>query len=198
MIFEFIRNLTCNFEEIESYVPVKGNVLDVGCGHGIFSRMLADTSPKRKVLGIDPSVKKITIAKKNNFGVKNLKFENAYIYKIRQRFDTAVVVDIIYLFPPKEKERFLKNLGKILKRNGLLVLVINGTKPVWIHKVLVIQEKIMHQILKITYSDYDQTYFESENETIKLLEKTGFKIIKIRNIKSIIPYPHLLFLAKKK
>jgi 2-polyprenyl-3-methyl-5-hydroxy-6-metoxy-1,4-benzoquinol methylase len=198
MLFEFIRKLTCNFSEIEKYVPKNGNILDVGCGHGIFSKLLIDRSPKRNILSIDPSPKKIALAKSNYAYVKNLKYENTYIEKVKDRFDVIVVIDVIYLFPPKDKSKFLKVVKKHLKPNGFLVLVINGTDSAWIHKILIIQEKFMHNILKFTYSDFDRTYFESKNETVKLLKDSGFEIKKIAKVKSIIPYPHLLFLASYK
>jgi 2-polyprenyl-6-hydroxyphenyl methylase/3-demethylubiquinone-9 3-methyltransferase len=198
MIFELIRKLTCNFEEIEKYIPKKGNVIDIGCGHGIFSKMLSEKSSHRKVLGIDPSPEKIKRAKKNTTGIKNLQFKNTYLDNINIKFDTAVVIDIIYLLPMKEKEVFLKNIAKILSKNGTLILVINGTEPYWMHKLLVLQEGIMHKMLKITFSDYDRTYFENKRETRFLLRNSGFRVLKIRNIKSILPYPHILFVAKIK
>jgi len=198
MIFEFIRKLTCNFEEIEKYIPKKGTVIDVGCGHGIFSKMLSEKSSRRKVFGIDPSPEKIGHAKKNSVDIKNLQFKNTYLDKINIKFNTAVVIDIIYLLPMKEKGVFLKNIASILTKNGLLILVINGTEPNWVHKLLVLQEGIMHRVLKITFSDYDYTYFENKRETILLLRNSGFRVLKIRNIKSILPYPHILFVAKKK
>ena len=197
MIFEFIRKLTCNFEEIEKYIPKKGNVIDIGCGHGIFSRMLSEKSSSRKVYGIDPSPEKIKLAIKNNIGIKNLQFKNAYLDKIRIKFNTAVVIDIIYLLPMKEKGKFLKNIAGVLTKNGELILVINGTEPNWVHKLLVFQEGIMHRLLKITFSDYNNTYFENKSETVMLLKNSGFKVLKIKKIKSILPYPHILFVAKK-
>ena len=198
MIFEIIRKLTCNFSEIEKEVPKKGYILDVGCGHGIFSKILIDKSQYRKVLGIDPSKKKIKIAKTNYSGINNLEFKNIYIEKMKQKFDAITVIDVIYLFPPKDKLKFLVTIKKLLKPGGKIILVINGTEPLWIHKLLILQEKIMNKILKITYSDFDKTYFESKNETTDLLKKAGFNIQKIRKINSILPYPHILFLAGKK
>lgn len=198
MIFEIIRKLTCNFTAIEKYVPIRGDILDVGCGHGIFSKLLIDKSPDRNVLGIDPSEKKITLAKTNYLGIENLNFKKSYVDKIKRRFDAIVVIDVIYLFPPKDKLRFLKTLKKLLKPTGKVILVINGTEPRWIHNLLILQENIMQHFVKITYSDFDRTYFENKGETIILLEKAGLKIENIVSIKSLLPYPHSLFLASQK
>jgi 2-polyprenyl-3-methyl-5-hydroxy-6-metoxy-1,4-benzoquinol methylase len=198
MIFEFIRKLTCNFDEIEKYVPKKGYILDVGCGHGIFSKLLVDRSDKRSILGIDPSSLKISLAKKNLGKVPGLKFQKIHLEKIRQKFDSVVVVDVIYLFPNKEKIKFIRVVKNKLKDNGKLILVINGRKPKWMYQLLIIQERIMHKVLRITYSEYGKTYFESKEEAVDILKKAGLKIQKIVNIRSLLPYPHLLFVAAKK
>ena len=199
MIFEFIRQLTCDFNKIENFVPKKGTILDVGCGHGIFSKLLADTSEKRIVLGIDPSAAKISKALSNYRKTKKLTFKKAYIYEItNNKFDVITIIDVMYLLPEKEKLLMLVNTKRLLKKSGSLILVINGKKPILIHKVLQIQEYIMTTLLKFTYTDFRKVYFEDRNKYIKLLDNAGFEVIQEEYIKSFLPYPHVLFKASPK
>src|SRR3989344_3834046 len=108
MVFEFIRQLTCNFSAIEKYIPEKGTILDVGCGHGILSDFLVEKSPAREVLGIDPSAKKIALAKKKFRNSHNPTFRKAYLSEIKGKFTAVILVDVLYLLPPREKLKMLK------------------------------------------------------------------------------------------
>src|SRR5581483_2890047 len=48
---------------VERYVPKKGFVVDLGCGHGLFACVLREASPTRRVLGIDLDPRKIEVAR---------------------------------------------------------------------------------------------------------------------------------------
>ena len=47
-MYELIRRLLCPFEDLAKFLPSEGKILDVGCGHGIFARVLAKNHPERK------------------------------------------------------------------------------------------------------------------------------------------------------
>ena len=44
-------------------MPAVGRVLDIGCGHGLFSIYLGLMSPDRDVLGVDIDARKLVIAR---------------------------------------------------------------------------------------------------------------------------------------
>lgn len=195
MLFEFIRNLLCPFAEIEKLVPNRGKILDVGCGHGIFSRMIATTGPQRKILGIDPSSKKISLALKAP-NPKNLSFEISYLKDIQQKnFQSIVIIDVFYLLPLKEKRQVLKISKKLLASKGKLIIKLEVTKPKWLFWLLRIEERIMVSILKYTFSSHSQFYYMDEEEYKKLLLDSGFKIQLEKRLRSWIPYQHPILVA---
>ena len=53
----------CPFPVIEAEVPKVGDVLEVGCGHGLLSLYLGLESPARRVVGVDIDSAKIAEAK---------------------------------------------------------------------------------------------------------------------------------------
>lgn len=195
MFYAFIRNLTCPFEKIEEFVPKKGKILDVGCGHGLFSKLMAEKSGDRQILGIDPSVKKIKAAEKGN-KLDNLSFKATYLEKINEKFDCISIVDMLYLLPDDQKLKLLENCRKLLNKDGRLILVENGFGKEFIFSILKLQESIMTKILKFTYSDFRGLYFLDSNNYRKLLIEAGFRVITEKNLKSVIPYPHVMFVVK--
>ena len=196
MLFEHIRSLTIPFEKIEAYIPKKGKILDVGCGHGIFTKIMAEKSSTRNVLGIDPSERKINIAKSRT-KMPNVSFKKAYLSKLWEKFDSIVILDVLYLLPEKEKIKILKKAYDLLKPKGKLVLAINGTGGGIVYGLLEVEEWLMTKLLKATHSDYKRVYFETESFCQKVLTKIGFKIKIKTKLSSILPYPHILFLAQK-
>lgn len=197
MIFEYIRKLVCPFDQIETFVPKKGEILDVGCGHGIFSKILIETSSQRKVLGIDPSVEKIKQAIRINGHIKNLKFLKSEIEKINnQKFDCICIIDVLYLIPPFKKIKILKKAKSLLKKNGEIIICEVSTEPAWMYNLIKIEEKIMVKILKYTKTLFDNFSFFSKNEYRLTLKQTGFKVISSKILTSKIGYPkHFLLVA---
>ncbi len=196
MIFEFIRSLTCPFDRIEAHLPTAGNILDVGCGHGVFTFIIAQKSGKRKVLGIDPSIKKIALALKHKKH-KNVTFKVGYIKDIKTKFDAIVVVDVLYLLPNKQKLEFLKHARKILKRGGDLIIVTNGNRKSFVYSLLYLEELLMVKMLKLTYSDYPRIYFEDEKRLVNLVKQSGLNVKNLEKLKSKIHYPpHFLLHAQ--
>jgi len=195
MLFEFVRNLLCPFTEIEKVAPKKGKILDVGCGHGIFSRMLATSGPQRKILGIDPSSKKIALAQTTT-NPKNLSFKTTYLQNIREKnFQSIIIIDVLYLLPPEEKKQMLKISKKLLDPKGKLIIKLEVTKPRWLLLILEIEEKIMVKLIKYTFSNHSQFYYMDVEEYKKILLELGFKIKLEKTLKSLIPYQHPLIVA---
>src|SRR5437868_1335466 len=48
-----LRLKICPFEEVARHVPARGRVLELGCGYGLLSNLLALEGPARQVEGFD-------------------------------------------------------------------------------------------------------------------------------------------------
>ncbi|MDO8619147.1 MAG: class I SAM-dependent methyltransferase [Candidatus Daviesbacteria bacterium] len=197
MLFEFIRKLTIPFNEIAKYVPNNGKILDVGCGHGAFSRMMAQRCPQLSVLGIDPSDYKITIAKSKSLNITNLRYRTSYLKNIHTKFDCIVIMDVLYLFPPNEKIKTLQLCYKLLNKNGVLILSEIDNRQNLMFRLLFLEEILMVKILKYTYSDNRGLFFLDGKNYLKEFKKIGFKIISKKTIRGALPYQHILYVGKK-
>ncbi|MDZ4761123.1 MAG: class I SAM-dependent methyltransferase [Alphaproteobacteria bacterium] len=113
-------------DEVGQYLPSAGNILDVGCGFGLFSLFFAASHPDRIVHGFDLNPKRIEMAKRSaeRLGLKNVTFhaENAVNWMGEEKFDAAYMLDIIHHIPRNAVDGLLTELRKRLSPTGVLVI----------------------------------------------------------------------------
>lgn len=198
MIFEAIRKLILPFDAIEPFVPHRGKILDIGCGHGVFSELLAQKAPGRQVVGIDPSRQKIQLAARDHKSTSNIQYKAIGVENLREKnWDAATILDVIYLLPYQEKIRFLKVVRRHLKSKGTLILKEVENEPKWKYYLVLLEEFIMVKVFKLTYSQYGGIYLLSRDQYKQILKDSGFTITTVQSINGLLPYPHVLFVATK-
>jgi tRNA1(Val) A37 N6-methylase TrmN6 len=69
----YFRFCHAPYHLVETLVPKKGKIIDLGSGYGFFSNMLGLASPDREVIGVELNERKSQYADRN---VKNVKFIN--------------------------------------------------------------------------------------------------------------------------
>lgn len=188
------RHLLCPLSAIEGYVPKRGRILDLGCGHGLFSALMAVASPERTVLGVDPSAAKIhtaaTLAKK----LPNVSFFQGTADDVdEQNLDAVTIMDVLYLLPVPEKLKIMKRCREILRPDGKLVLKTNDTHPAWKFRWAWLQEVAMTRA-GLTMGEH-ALYFLSCKQTVELLKEAGFGRIEVIHLPFPLPYPHTLFVC---
>ncbi len=103
-------------------LPNKGKiVLDIGCGTGEFSRLLAQRF--NQVIAIDLSSKMIEVAKQRSQNYRNIDFQIADILQWhfpREKFDAITSIATLHHLPV---ENLLPNLQAALKPGGKLVIL---------------------------------------------------------------------------
>jgi len=107
-------------------------VLDVGCGEGFYSIYLA--SKGFNATGIDISEKAIKTAKENaekqNMEIKFIPLDVDNLNKINDKFDFIFEWAILHHIIPKQRQKYLENIKKILSKGGkYLSVCFNNQNP---------------------------------------------------------------------
>lgn len=193
-LFVRARRLLAPMPLIAARVPKAGPLLDVGCGHGLFSLAMAGADPLRRIVGIDPSPGKIEVARRVGAPYGNVQFREGIVESIEGETFTAItVLDVLYLLPDDQKKSLLAACRRLLAPHGTLVVKTNDTHPAWRFQVARLQEKLMTGA-GLTLGT-GELHFRSCAENAALLREAGFAV-EIHHLAHWSPYPHTLFVAR--
>jgi 2-polyprenyl-3-methyl-5-hydroxy-6-metoxy-1,4-benzoquinol methylase len=193
--FVRLRHILSPLEAVEEMVPKEGKVLDVGCGHGLFSSYMALREPSRDVLGIDPAPAKIKAARMTEPPVPNARYLGGGIEVVPEnsRFDAITIVDVLYLLPEVEQRKILKDCHHLLAESGVLILKTQDTRPRWRYWWTCAQESVM---VGVGMTHGSGLHFLPAEKSRRMLEEVGFTVT-LHKLPSRIFYPNIVFICYK-
>jgi 2-polyprenyl-3-methyl-5-hydroxy-6-metoxy-1,4-benzoquinol methylase len=157
----------------------KGLLLDVGCGTGIFIKQARDEG--YSVQGIEPDMNYYEYAVKRT-GVPVIK---GFLRDIKadNKYDIITYWDVLEHTPDPKNE--LVNVKKYLKDKGVLVLRVPSSG------YALLKAFIMRNFLKTgkhkILDPPEHLFYFSKTAILRLLDDAGFKVIKIKPGRSMIP-----------
>ncbi len=107
--------------KLSPYIKLEdSNILEIGCGEGIFGKLLAKNTSKR-YLGIDPNRKAVLIAKKNC--PKNAVFKIGRAEKIPSKNKFEVVFFTFSWHFISDFNKSISELQRVLNPKGVIVII---------------------------------------------------------------------------
>jgi SAM-dependent methyltransferase len=107
-------------------VPTDARVLDVGCGSGWASRLLAGFAIKGRVTGIDISDEMIRVARESSQSFLNVDFEIAGAEQLPfsdRKFTHAFSMESLYYY--RDIPKALAEIYRVLKPGGVFVAIVD-------------------------------------------------------------------------
>lgn len=187
------------YEHVEQYIPKKGNIIDLGCGWGMFANLMALKSPERNVYGIDLDEMKINWAKKTvKEGRTNIDFAVQDLQNVDlPRVDAIVLYDVAHHLEEAVQFKVLEICYRKLSSGGLLVLKENDVVPLW---KLGISHFVEAIALGFNVTLSSKILFRSREDWSRILTEIGFVVVHNEHIKT--PYgffvPHSLLICEKR
>lgn len=178
-------------EEVGQYLPVKGDILDVGCGFGLFSLYYAASHPERTIHGFDLNPKRIEMAQKSaeRLGLKNVSFhaENAVNWRGAETFDAAYMLDIVHHVPRSAVDGLLTELRSKMSPQGVLVIKDVADKPAYKAFFTWALDKAMDFKTPVHYWSMD--------ELTALLRGKKLQVFAHQMV-DFLPYPHVIYVCR--
>ncbi|MGH9185586.1 MAG: class I SAM-dependent methyltransferase [Acidimicrobiales bacterium] len=170
------RRRSCPFDAVADRVPPAGTVLDIGCGHGLWSLTLAAASPERTVLGVDIDADKLLIAAAAaaRLGLHNVRFEHVETgWLPAGEWDAVVLVDVLYLLPADVALALLKAAASSVAPGGVVLVKEMDVRPRLKYEWNRFQELLATRVLRITEGEVRQ--FLAPDEMAAELEGGGLE-----------------------
>lgn len=185
-------------EAIRLCCNLKGDLLEVGCGEGLFLADLAMKNQSLKILGIDNWKEMVVRAQER---IKRLGISNVKIYSLESKelpfmdnsFDIVICINTLFNLPSfNEVGQIIKELSRVAKQGGRVILDIrNSLNPILFLKYKF--AKYYDSTLKVPVRTYRLKRFED------ILKDSGLTIEKKVSVGAgywFIP-PIILIQAKK-
>ncbi|GCE75506.1 class I SAM-dependent methyltransferase [Cellulomonas biazotea] len=190
-----IRWFSAPFPPIAAALPRAGRVLEIGCGHGLFSAYAALAEPGRDVLGVDIDGDKIAAVHDAVQGVGRLELRVAPDGAVPAGpWDAVVFVDVLYLLGADDQRRLLAEAVRSLAPGGSVVVKEMGTQPRWKVRWNTIQETLSVKVLRITEgSEFD---FVDPQTMAAWLRDLGLTV-ELRRLDAGRVHPHHLLVARR-
>jgi len=162
-----------------SKIKTGDSVLDLACGTGLVTKKLMRKVGKNgQIFAIDSSESALKIAKKWTGTSKNLHFVRGDAEKIqfKTKFDAITCQYALFFFPDEQK--VLKNMKKVLKKDGKITLAVHGKYNVpYFDSILEPIKKMIPDYLP-KYPEMDR--FGTKETFSAAIKKAGFSKIVVK------------------
>ena len=131
-----LRPYICPFHVMMNFIPSGATVLDVGCGAGLFTLMLARLQRIRSAVGFDADAAAIRAAQDIAATLPDgdrIQFVhcNAHDPWPDGRFDVVSLIDVMHHVEPDKRQEVIATAVRHLSDGGILLYKDMGSRPLW-------------------------------------------------------------------
>lgn len=178
----------------------KVDILDYGCGWGIFSKIISEKSTNCNVTGIDLDEMSLNISKDVTGEKDNLYFLDKKISDFEtESFDYVLSMQVIeHVHNPGN---YLKEINRVLKKDGYLIISLpNVVQPMSILSLMTksisklnkrLKERSKH-ILNNYKKEHDHIQAWDPNHFVTFLASMGFEFEEVRMVEGV-PIPFIKY-----
>jgi 2-polyprenyl-3-methyl-5-hydroxy-6-metoxy-1,4-benzoquinol methylase len=171
----------------------EGRILDVGCGFGLFAAYFGQTQPSRRIVGVDPSARRIRLARRlaEHLSLSGHEFIEGDVRDapLEGPFDAIYVLDVMHHLPGDDQKRVLERLAALLSPGGMLLVKDITTEPRFGLLFTEVLDRVMVGFKA-------PLAYRHHREWGRMLTDLGLHVRMVR-VPDILPYPHVVIAATK-
>ena len=133
---QILRPYVCPFHILVDLIPLEANILDVGCGAGLFILVLARLGRIQSAVGFDADQLAIQVAQGAAQKLpksERIRFEHRDAAEIwpAGRFDVVCLIDVMHHLRPEQQAELLMTAAEHVADNGILLYKDMARRPHW-------------------------------------------------------------------
>lgn len=163
-------------------------ILDIGCNYGEIARVL---SRYNQVTGIDTDIKALNHAKEYCLDAKFIQASAVKLPFGRNSFDVVICLSVLEHI--KEDQKVLREISRVLKKNGELILTVPDKNFRLISSPMGIFIKLVNKLFKSDFPSSDEEYVHFGTEGVGHVRR-GYET---RNIKKMLKKEKLKIVFSK-
>jgi SAM-dependent methyltransferase len=179
-------------DEIGQYLPASGDVLDLGCGFGLFSLYYAQILPSVRFHGVDLNARRIDIAREagRRLGLTNVEYivGDARDFRARREYAGAYMLDIVHHVEPATVRPLLAEIYATLAPGGCLIVKDVDRWPAY--------KRWFTHALDLLVDRGSPPHYWAAEVLQGFLEEAGFRVFR-HSMVDFLPYPHVLYVCRK-
>ncbi len=163
-----IKTLILPLKLLDKEMPKKGNVLDIGCGEGLYALSVKILRPNMSVTIIDSNKDKLKIARKISRPHNSItaSFENI---KIEEKFDFVISNDFMHHINYEKHNLFIKKVKTLLNINGKFFFKdVNQSDYV---------DNKLTKFFDLKIEPELEICFREKNEWVNLIKRCGLSLV---------------------
>ena len=173
---EFIYGRYQIFEEVKkdlNRLRPNSKILDLGCGTGHLSQYIKEMG--FEVIGLDPSLKMLELAKNNFFNITFIEGISAQLPFEDNLFDYVVSIEVLRYLNPRDVEKTYKEISRVLKPSGFFNVTHVNKFSLDMYYIFYHIKKFL---INVNGQKYHNCYFTNSNKETLILKNIGFKEVK--------------------
>jgi SAM-dependent methyltransferase len=175
--------IEAGYDNFNKLVPIKGKIVDAGCGYGFLSYVLSMKSADREIIGIDYDENKIADTVNCFIRTDKLTFKHADITKYDfEQADCFIFSDVLHYLKPEDIENIAQKISLKLNPGGTVIIRDADADE---HKFNKITEFLSTKFFKFNKINNQLNFFTTK-DICAVFEKYGFVYEVITEKKHVI------------
>lgn len=185
----FLKHSLYPIDLLKAILPADGVILDLGCGEGMLTNLLAKNLAGARFRGIDTDFPKIELALRN--APPNASFICEDINKCEYPPSAAAIFnDVLHHRDDAEQSRMLAKAFALLDDDGILILKEVDARDA--------ADRLWTRYWDRKLYPNDSLNFHTSDQWVRILNQAGFRLLAIHRVTHPWPAARTIFVATKR